>query len=76
MTRIVKSRAIKVTGLIFGIKDGVCSVETNGECENLLAEVHDIVHGFRDVALRSLLVEVCADLMQLDPATQNMRVLR
>lgn len=63
-------------GLIFGVKNGLCSVETNGECENLLSKMQEIVQGFRDVALRSSLVETCAELMQLDPSTQNMRVLR
>lgn len=57
-------------GVLFGIKDELCSVDTNGDFEN------DIVHGFRNVALRSSLVDTVAELMQLDPHSQIMRVLR
>lgn len=61
------------TGLIFGVKDEICGVDVNGESE---CDQHEIVQAFRDVALRSKVVDVCAKLMQLDPSTQNMRILR
>jgi len=62
-------------GMLFGQQEGLCSVDTNGESTCAGGET-EIVQAFRDVALRSKLVEACAELMQLDPATQNMRILR
>ena len=63
-------------GLIFGFKDELYSVGQDGEYENEHSVLQDIVLGFRNVALRSSLVDTAADLMQLDPNSQNMRILR
>jgi len=64
-------------GVIFGVKNEICSVALDGESECDETVQHHIVKAFRDTALRSSkLVEACAELMQLDPLTQNMRVLR
>ena len=63
-------------GLIFGFKDELYSVGQDGDYENEHSVLQDIVLGFRNVALRSSLVDTAADLMQLDPNSQNMRILR
>ena len=63
-------------GVLFGIKDELCNVEADGNYETVRSDFQDIVHGFRNVALRSSLVDTVAELMQLDPHSQIVRVLR
>lgn len=63
-------------GVIFGFKEEVNSVGPDGQLENERAALQDIVLGFRNVVLRSSLVDTVVELLQLDPDSQNLRVLR
>ena len=63
-------------GVMFGFNEEVNSVGSDGELENERAALQDIVLGFRNVVLRSSLVNTVAELLQLDPDSQNLRVLR
>lgn len=47
----------------------------NETCQNPM-DTFQIVQAFRQVAIRSKLKQVAAELMQLDPRNQNVRILR
>lgn len=79
-----KTFSVMETGMIFGLRDDInnnnetkCAVSVEGETSECTSTPHvDTIRAFRDIALRSSLVQASAELMQLNPATQTMRILR
>mmetsp|Transcript_7058 Transcript_7058/g.13815 ORF Transcript_7058/g.13815 Transcript_7058/m.13815 type:complete len:434 (+) Transcript_7058:1650-2951(+) len=56
------------TGMVFGNSDQTCDAEEQS--------VNNVRQAFRDIALRSSLVEASAQLMEIDRETETMRLLR
>jgi hypothetical protein len=59
-------------GIIFGPR----SKRGGSSSRDLEWDAPEIVRAFRKIALRSNLGKASAELMQLDPSTQNVRILR
>lgn len=72
----LKTFSVIEKNLIYELPPSVTSVDGASKDEEDCLDSLQILNVFRHTAIRSSLAQAAAELMQLDPETQNARVLR